>query len=304
MTSSLKYSALGKENSLAYQVLFSVYMLHNHTHTNYIHLGDTLQAYTESDMLGSQTIRHSQCQLLIPQNPLSQHPKCQACTQHRKSLHAMVSRHQHKLDSDTSSTHPSSHTNYRHLTPAEKDQRLSEMHDELRAIEKKCERLTSKIAEGSKVELDEQSNEDILKVMEERSRQVQEKYSPDSFPSLFWQQQLKAAQSNPKAMRWHPVMIKWCIHLSHYSSSGYEALRQSGCIRLPSQRTIRDYTHFASAAPGFSVDIDKQIIEAAKISTCQEWEKCHFILMDEMYIKEDLVYNKHTGMFNSNSIID
>ena len=100
------------------------------------------------------------------------------------------------------------------------------------------------------------------------------------------------------------MMIKWCIHLSHYSSSGYEALRQSGCIRLPSQRTIRDYTHFASAAPGFSVDIDKQIIEAAKISTCQEWEKCHFILMDEMYIKEDLVYNKHTGMFNSNSIID
>ena len=33
----------------------------------------------------------------------------------------------------------------------------------------------------------------------------------------------------------------------------------------------------------------------AKISTCSEREKCVTILMDEMHIQADLVYNKHTG---------
>ncbi len=38
--------------------------------------------------------------------------------------------------------------------------------------------------------------------------------------------------------------------------------------------------------------MDNQLLKA--IGT-QEWEKLVVILMDEMYIREDLVYNKHTG---------
>ena len=73
-------------------------------------------------------------------------------------------------------------------------------------------------------------------------------------------------------------------------------LRESGCIKLPSQRTLRDYTYYVRCATGFSADLDQQLKTAAKIDECTEdWKRCACIVMDEMYIKEDLVYDKHTG---------
>ena len=87
-------------------------------------------------------------------------------------------------------------------------------------------------------------------------------------------------------MRWHPLIIKWCLYLRHLSGKAYETVRSSGCIRLPSQRTLRDYTHYVSAATGFSTAIDKQLAAAADIDNCSEKDKYTLIVMDEMYIKE------------------
>ena len=100
-------------------------------------------------------------------------------------------------------------------------------------------------------------------------------------------------------MRWHPLIIKWCLHFRHLSSSCYDALRKYGCLSLPSQRTLRDYTHYAEAKSGFSMDVDRQLIDAVKVGTCEVWEKCVIVLMDEMYIREDLVYDKVSGMLYS-----
>lgn len=67
-------------------------------------------------------------------------------------------------------------------------------------------------------------------------------------------------------------------------------------MTLPSQRTLRDYTYYFRTTTGFSTEGDKQLMAAAKIDKpTEEWERCVCIVMDEMYIKEDLVYNKHTG---------
>ena len=79
------------------------------------------------------------------------------------------------------------------------------------------------------------------------------------------------------------------------SSGAYEALRSSGCIRLPSQRTLRDYTHYVKASVGFSSDVDQMLIQASKVESCPERDKYVNILMDEMHIREDLVFDKHTG---------
>ena len=49
------------------------------------------------------------------------------------------------------------------------------------------------------------------------------------------------------------------------------------------------------AEASFSKEVDHQLMMAAKIDTCKEWEKLVVILLDEMYIREDLVYEKHSG---------
>ena len=79
------------------------------------------------------------------------------------------------------------------------------------------------------------------------------------------------------------------------SSGAYEALRSSGCLQLPSQRTLRDYTHYVEAHTGFSDAVDRMLMNTAKVGSCSEREKCVLLLLDEMHIREDLVFDKHTG---------
>ena len=36
-------------------------------------------------------------------------------------------------------------------------------------------------------------------------------------------------------------------------------------------------------------------MDAANIQICEEWQKCVVLVFDEMHIREDLVYDKHSG---------
>ena len=38
-----------------------------------------------------------------------------------------------------------------------------------------------------------------------------------------------------------------------------------------------------------------QLMQAAHLSVCPDYEKLVFLLLDEMYIREGVVYSKHTG---------
>ena len=72
-------------------------------------------------------------------------------------------------------------------------------------------------------------------------------------------------------------------------------MRNSGCLRLPSQRTLRDYTHYVEAACGFSTEVDKMLMSASRVDSCPAREKCVIMLLDEMHIRDDLVFDKHSG---------
>ena len=65
-------------------------------------------------------------------------------------------------------------------------------------------------------------------------------------------------------------MIRWCLYLRHLSGSAYELIRESGKIKLPSQRTLRDYTYITKAKAGFSSDVDEQLMKASKLDLCAE----------------------------------
>ena len=66
-------------------------------------------------------------------------------------------------------------------------------------------------------------------------------------------------------------------------------------IHLPSQRTLRDYSHCVKSQAGFSAAVGKQLMEAANLSSCKPYERLVILSLDEMYIREDLVYIKRTG---------
>lgn len=98
-------------------------------------------------------------------------------------------------------------------------------------------------------------------------------------------------------MRWHPLMIKWCICLRSKSGTTYDALRHSKFVNLPSERTLYDYSHYIKQGVGFQPEIIEHLANELKelgVYT-EDWKKFVGLLQDEIKIKSDLVYDKHSG---------
>ena len=214
-------------------------------------IGTTVVAYQDSDCY-TKTIRSSECTYLTAKPST----RCSECTKHRRVLNAMLNRSEHASSSSDSRSHPSSSTNYRHLNTPEKLSRLHLLHSSLRSSHSKVDYLKSKLArfiDDRSVPVDSSLHQDLSSIMEERNFHICERYEPGTFQRIFWEQQEQVSKlQSRRSMRWDPLMIRWCLYLRHLSSSAYELLNESGVILLPSQRTLRDYTYYTTAASGFS----------------------------------------------------
>ena len=116
------------------------------------------------------------------------------------------------------------------------------------------------------------THDDMLQIMTNHNEQISSIHTDNSFQRIFWESQLNAVQKPRKIVRWHPAIIKWCIFLRNKSSSAYNTLRSS-CISLPSQHTLRDYTHFYKSSSGFSLKLDSQLIRDSEISLLEDHQK-------------------------------
>ena len=98
-------------------------------------------------------------------------------------------------------------------------------------------------------------------------------------------------------MKWHPMIIKWCLHMRSKSAKAYDAMKEDGFISLPNSRTLFDYSHCTKALTDFQDDaIDMLINEANLLGLYNEnWKSYVGLLLDEIRIKSGLVYDRFTG---------
>ena len=76
--------------------------------------------------------------------------------------------------------------------------------------------------------------------------------------------------------------------MRHDSSTG------SGVLVFPSLRTLRDYRNYIKPTRGFNPDVIKDL-KKQKTEDFSEQERYVTILIDEMKIQEDLVWEKNSG---------
>lgn len=144
--------------------------------------------------------------------------------------------------------------------------------------------------------MNQSSSKDLLQIMNEHSNTVRNTYAEGTFTRLFWDKQLKAASvKNPRQTCLHPVLVKWCLSLQLMSSATYHALSSSGFIKLPPERTSGDYTNYFENRPGFQDELNKQLTDEIEKISLPQSRKLVGLILDEMKVKEGLVYNKHNG---------
>ena len=259
-------------------------------------VGSTVNAYYDHSF---NTIRHSNCDWII--NNSSDSSRCDSCKHFRNSYLTGKLRtlRNHSEAQDDLSYEASSHVNYRYLDTPGKLKRMKNLHLKVRKQAAEVRSLKEKLQHhlrGKGISIDKQAHEGLTQLMETYTSQAMKEKDDESFHSIFWKQQLQAASvKSKKRIRWHPLIVRWALYLHHRSSGAYETLRKSGVIQLPTSRTLRDYRHLSTSQPGFSVVADQQLLELIQQVRPNNLAKYVLILMDEMYIKEGLVYNNTTG---------
>ena len=145
------------------------------------------------------------------------------------------------------------------------------------------EKKAQKLIESEGVRLSKEDEADIRTVMEENSDKVDVDFAQDSFQRILWEQQKKySTLKDKREMRWHPLIIRFVLSLRYASSTAYRTVTSSGLLSLPSERTLRDYTHWCSVRNG----VHFPFIEKAKeVMTQEGFEKADrqfALIMDEM----------------------
>ena len=176
------------------------------------------------------TVRHVKCEWLLLSGR-----RCQQCTTYRNNSLRREANCMKQIDKENRDpSNPSSHVNYRYLNTPERNDRMRRLHNELRAKTKSLQAMRQKanrMIQSSGVNLDADLHHDLVELMKSQSSQL----GSDSFVSLFWRQQtLASSLRNSRSMRWHPLLIKWCLLIFRKSSSAYETIRKTGILKLPS----------------------------------------------------------------------
>ena len=260
-----------------------IYVWNAHTGTNIVAYYDHI----------CNTIRHIDCEFMVNEN--SRSTRCLRCREYRYVLKSSL-RHLKIPELGNACQQLDPRTNFRYLTTPQKLEKLRSLRDRLRISEQKANRAKqalNKHIEAHGVKLDASTSNNVLAVMEANKEKVE--CNDNQFCKLFWEQQLKAKSvKGRQGMRWHPAIIRWCLYMHHRSSGAYTTLQKSGIICMPSERTLRDYRHFNTSSSGFSRDTDLQLLDLIKQEK-SELAKYVTLVIDEMYIKEGLLYNKHSG---------
>ena len=176
------------------------------------------------------------------------------------------------------------------LLSTAKKERLIETIKEQRIVNKE---LTSKIKYMQyqinlhAVDVGEDLGGFIIKTMDDHKANT---VSP--FMKLFWGKQREVIGKGTR-VRYHPMIIRFCLSLAAKSASAYDELRSSNVLTLPTRRTLRDYKNVVKPGSGFNHQVIDELTKIASgLKCCQRYVVLSF---DEMKIKENLVYDKYSG---------
>lgn len=241
----------------------------------------------------AKTVRTAKCELLLDGDNI----KCTACKTYRATLRTLYNRYLHRSSDKISDV--SSHVNIRYMNTPEKKAKISKLKKRAQSAERELSKLQAVVKQLSEKQgecVDDVLHGDLVSIMKENSNEIAKTYPEGSFKRLFWEEQFRAANvKDSRAMRWHPLIIRWCLNLRLISSAAYHATRTAGFIKLPSERTLRDYTHYFKSRAGFQLEVNQQLQKESKVCDLPENRRFCALLVDEMKVKENLVYDKFEG---------
>ena len=105
---------------------------------------------------------------------------------------------------------------------------------------------------------------------------------------MLWEQQQKIFSNPTLTMRYHPIIIRFCLSLAMKSASAYDELKK--ILKFPSLRTLRDYKNAIKPCVGFNSAVIDDFLH--KTSNLIGYQRFVCLSFDEIKIQG--VFNKYT----------
>lgn len=251
----------------------------------------------------SSTVRSSSCLFLVRKGISN---RCSHCRVYRRTLWSMVARAE-KTPSHVSGECEllKSHGTHSSMSREKLELKITQLKKANKELETERERLRREVLKHIKQHgtiLNETDNMDVLSLLRVHQKEVEKAYPDEkSLPRLFWEEQRRYAElSDSRGMRWHPMIIRWCLYMQNCSSKAYSAMRDMGFVALPSCRTLFDYSNVVPSKNGFSVECMLHLKQEAEKLGLFDEEHQHRryvgILQDEVQINQGLVYDRNSGI--------
>ena len=179
-------------------------------------------------------------------------------------------------------TSDTSTANLRYLSREELIERVKNVQNQKKEAIRhasKLHKIVQKEVEIEGVELSKEQNENLSKILKENPPDFEE----GSPAWLLWQQQKEIAEKkDSRGMRWHPLMIRWCLSIYYTSASAYKQLSSNklSFLKMPHISTLKKYGNFTKPTSGFNPDILNELMTEAKLDSPQSFKKMsHYALM-------------------------
>lgn len=108
----------------------------------------------------------------------------------------------------------------------------------------------------------------------------------------FLMSQKMALERNPNGRRWSKDLVRLCLTLYCRSPRGYNELRGSNFLILPSQNLLRIYKNSVHQEAGVNKDMLEWMANEAKIKNIPPARFQGGLMIDEMSIQPDLQFQK------------
>ena len=150
------------------------------------------------------TIRTINCEVFIPKSD----SRCGPCQVFRKHLTTMT----HRADKEKSKSSGKYIPN-KYMPRVDLEKKTQQLQKDVRFLNQQKKRNEAKIEKlfrSNKVSLSRDIDEKLNDIL----MSSKSGFDPNSPKHLFWEQQRKQCQlKSKKSMRWHPLMIRWCLSI-------------------------------------------------------------------------------------------
>lgn len=211
-----------------------------------------------------------------------ENPVCGACSEYMSSSRHSSEARERRMLKPAHAKAPISKTDPERIKLTLQGQRLR-----CAELERELNEMRAELAKTN-IEVDHELSTDFCKIINSAD---DSEITP--FMKLFWEQQRKLFSSSATGVRFHPMIIRFCLSLAAKSPSCYEELRNSKVLVLPSQRRLKDYRNAIRPQRGFNDEVVEELKNLT--STYFDVQRYVVLLFDEMKVQANLVLDKVTG---------